>query len=259
MPGRPAPSVGLAGRHNVAWRGVDGMKEFLKALSGRAEFLIVVLGAFGLFLLSNLILLFDPSALASMPPITNEQLLQTVYYEIVALSVLGAFLHARKWTFERLGIGADLRDTLLGIVLMVLVYGISAGIQALVGAIVPSMVETSAKLLRVGEPLGLGTVAITSLVNSVFEEVFVCAYVISALKEKRGLAVAVNVSVALRVAYHLYQGALGALTIAPIGLLFAYWYVRSGRLWPVIVAHALLDLIGLLQLGDGMPTSSSMS
>ncbi len=70
------------------------MKEFLKALSGRAEFLIVVLGAFGLFLLSNLILLFDPSALASVPPITNEQLQQTVYYEIVALTVLGAFLHA---------------------------------------------------------------------------------------------------------------------------------------------------------------------
>ncbi len=95
---------------------------------------------------------------------------------------------------------------------MVLVYGISAGIQTIAGAIAPSMVETSAKLLRVGEPLGLGTVAITSLVNSVFEEVFVCAYVISALQEKRGLAVAVNVSVALRVTYHLYQGALGALT-----------------------------------------------
>ncbi len=72
------------------------MKEFLKALSGRTEFLIVVLGAFGLFLLSNLILLFDPAALAAMPPITNEQLLQTIYYEIVALAVLGAFLRARN-------------------------------------------------------------------------------------------------------------------------------------------------------------------
>ncbi len=235
------------------------MKEFLKALSGRAEFLIVVLGAFGLFLLSNLILLFDPSAMASVPPITNDQLQQTVYYEIVALTVLGAFLRARKWTFERLGIGADLRDTMIGVALMVLVYAISAGIQTVAAAVAPSMVETAAKLLRVGEPLGIGTVAVTSLVNAVFEEVFVCAYVIAALKEKRGLAVAVNVSVALRVTYHLYQGALGALTIAPIGLLFAYWYVRSGRLWPVIVAHALLDFIGLLQLGDASIATSSMS
>jgi membrane protease YdiL (CAAX protease family) len=226
------------------------MKEFLKALSGRAEFLIVVLGAFGLFLLSNLVLLLDPSAISAVPPITNDQLQQTVYYEIVALSVLGAFLRARKWTFERLGIGADLRDTIIGVGLMVLVYVISAVIQTIAASVAPSIVETAAKVLRLGEPLGLGTVAVTSLVNSVFEEVFVCAYVIAALREKRGVAVAVNVSVALRVTYHLYQGALGALTIAPIGLLFAYWYVRSGRLWPVIVAHALLDFIGLLQLGE---------
>jgi membrane protease YdiL (CAAX protease family) len=47
------------------------------------------------------------------------------------------------------------------------------------------------------------------------------------------------------VGYHLYQGVLGALTIAPVGLLFAYWYVRSGRLWPLIVAHGLIDFIGL--------------
>ena len=235
------------------------MKEFLRTLSGRAEFLIVVFGAFGLLLLSNLILLLDPAALAALPPITNEQLQQNIYYEIMALVVLGAFLRARKWSFERLGIGLNLRDTLIGVVLMVLAYGISAGIEAIAAAISPSTVAAAAKLLRVGEPLGVGTVAVTSLVNAIFEEVFVCAYVITALKEKRGLALAVNVSVALRVAYHLYQGALGALTIAPIGLLFAYWYVRSGRLWPVIVAHALLDFIGLLQLGDGFPDSSSMS
>ncbi len=161
------------------------MKEFLKALSGRAEFLIVVLGAFGLFLLSNLVLLLDPSAISAVPPITNDQLQQTVYYEIVALSVLGAFLRARKWTFERLGIGADLRDTIIGVGLMVLVYVISAVIQTIAASVAPSMVETAAKVLRLGEPLGLGTVAVTSLVNSVFEEVFVCAYVIAALREKR--------------------------------------------------------------------------
>ena len=54
------------------------------------------------------------------------------------------------------------------------------------------------------------------------------------------------VSVALRLLYHLYQGPMGVLGIIPIGLLFAFWFAKMGRLWPVIVAHGLMDLIGLL-------------
>jgi membrane protease YdiL (CAAX protease family) len=57
--------------------------------------------------------------------------------------------------------------------------------------------------------------------------------------------VCVNVSVALRLVCHLYQGTLGVLSVIPVGLIFAYWYVRTGRLWPLIVAHALLDFISL--------------
>jgi len=227
------------------------MKEFLRALSGRAEFLIVVSGAFGLFLLSNLVLLFDPSGLSSLPPITNDELRGTIYYELVALALLGGFLNARKWTLERLGFAIDLRDTAIGVGLAAVVYLMTALIELIAAGAAPGMVEAAAKLLRVSEPLGLGTVALTSIVNSIFEEVFVCAYVITALKERRGMAMAVNVSVGLRVAYHVYQGVFGALTIAPVGLLFAYWYVRSGRLWPVIVAHGVLDFIGLMSLEGG--------
>jgi membrane protease YdiL (CAAX protease family) len=221
------------------------MKEFLKALSSRTEFLVVVLGAFGLFLLSNVVILLDPAALAASGAITNEGLQSLIVYELVVLGVLGAFLRARNWTLERLGISADLRDTLIGVGLMAIVYVITSFIEMVASAVVPEIVEAARKLQRVDGPLEATTVVIVSLVNSVFEELFVCAYVIAALKDRRGIAFAINVSVGLRVAYHLYQGVLGALTIAPVGLLFAYWYVRSGRLWPLIVAHGLLDFIGL--------------
>ena len=86
---------------------------------------------------------------------------------------------------------------------------------------------------------------VASLVNPVFEEVFVCGYVITALKERFGLTTAVNVSAALRVSYHLYQGAVGVVGVAPLALLFAYWFGRTGRLWPLIVAHAIMDLWAL--------------
>jgi membrane protease YdiL (CAAX protease family) len=84
-----------------------------------------------------------------------------------------------------------------------------------------------------------------SLLNPVFEEVFVCGYVISALKERRGTTTAINVSAGIRVFYHFYQGALGILGITPMALIFAYWFARTGRLWPLIVAHAVSDFVAL--------------
>ena len=38
---------------------------------------------------------------------------------------------------------------------------------------------------------------------------------------------------------------VGVLGIVPMALLFAYWYAHTRRLWPLIVAHAILDLVGL--------------
>jgi hypothetical protein len=57
----------------------------------------------------------------------------------------------------------------------------------------------------------------------------------------------VNVSVAIRLLYHLYQGGIGVIGIIPFGLIFAWWYARIGRLWPLFVAHGLTDAAGLLQ------------
>jgi uncharacterized protein len=223
------------------------MKEYLRALSGRAEFLIVVLGAFGLFLLSNLVVLLNPGVMADVPPIDNAQLNSLVVHELVVLGVLGAFLRFRGWTVEKLGISADLRDTLIGVGLMGVAFGATQLMELVAGHFAPERLEAALRFEQIGGPLNFLTVAAVSIVNPIFEELFVCAYVISALKEKRGAAFAMNVSVALRVTYHLYTGVVGVLLIAPVALLFAYWYVRSGRLWPLIVALGLLVFIALMQ------------
>jgi membrane protease YdiL (CAAX protease family) len=54
------------------------------------------------------------------------------------------------------------------------------------------------------------------------------------------------VSVAIRLAYHLYQGPLAVIPIALFGVIVTVVYVRMGRLWPAIVAHGILDFVGLL-------------
>jgi membrane protease YdiL (CAAX protease family) len=53
------------------------------------------------------------------------------------------------------------------------------------------------------------------------------------------------VSLALRVLYHLYEGPLAVIPLAVMALAFTLIYVKMGRLWPAIVAHALLDFLGL--------------
>jgi membrane protease YdiL (CAAX protease family) len=89
------------------------------------------------------------------------------------------------------------------------------------------------------------TVGLLSLVNGFFEELFVCAYLINAVKKRRSAIFAINVSVAIRLAYHLYQGPMAVASIVPIGLIFGYWFARTGRLWPLVVAHALMDFLAL--------------
>jgi membrane protease YdiL (CAAX protease family) len=57
--------------------------------------------------------------------------------------------------------------------------------------------------------------------------------------------VAINTSVVVRLLYHLYQGPIGIMTAVPMGLLYGYVYSRTRQLWPLVVAHMLMDLIPL--------------
>jgi membrane protease YdiL (CAAX protease family) len=57
---------------------------------------------------------------------------------------------------------------------------------------------------------------------------------------------AVIVTSVLRGLYHLYQGFGAGLGNLVMGLVFGYVYVRTGRLWPLIVAHAVIDAVAFV-------------
>jgi uncharacterized protein len=46
----------------------------------------------------------------------------------------------------------------------------------------------------------------------------------------------------------MYQGVYGVLIGGAWGVVFGYWYLKSGRIWPVLVAHAGLLFIELVML-----------
>lgn len=136
-------------------------------------------------------------------------------------------------------------DTLIGVGLAVGAYAAYVGLWMLFTAarLQPAYLNGARSL--VAGHFALPTVIAVSLVNPLFEELFVCGYLITAAKESGHLRFGVNASVAIRLAYHLYQGGAGVVGIVPFGLIMALWYSRTGRLWPVLVAHALTDFVGL--------------
>jgi membrane protease YdiL (CAAX protease family) len=221
------------------------MRQYLKSLSSRSEFAIVVLGAFGPFIVSSLLIAAHPGG---SPPISNAHLLSLLIHEPIILIALCCFLHVRGWTVQRVGLafGSGLRDGLAGLLLAIAAYAAYLAAWIIAAEAAPEFVRHAGNSQLVTPNLYLGIVIAASLVNPVFEELFVSGYIISALKTSTSAWTAVNVSVAVRLLYHLYQGSFGVLSVVPIGLIFAWWYARTGRLWAVIVAHAMFDFFSLV-------------
>jgi membrane protease YdiL (CAAX protease family) len=44
--------------------------------------------------------------------------------------------------------------------------------------------------------------------------------------------------------YHVYQGP-AVIQILPVGFFYGYVYWRCKKLWPLVLAHALIDIISL--------------
>jgi membrane protease YdiL (CAAX protease family) len=91
------------------------------------------------------------------------------------------------------------------------------------------------------------TLILEAFQQGVAEEVIVCAYVLTRLRQlgwtdSRAL-VAQSV---LRGSYHLYQGYGGFVGNAIMGLIFGWWFQRTRRVWPLIVAHFVIDAVSFV-------------
>jgi membrane protease YdiL (CAAX protease family) len=83
--------------------------------------------------------------------------------------------------------------------------------------------------------------------NGFLEEVLVVGYLLTRL-DQLGVRPwkAIAISSVLRGSYHLDQGFGGFLGNAVMGVVFALWFRRTRRLWPLVVAHTLLDVVAFV-------------
>lgn len=90
----------------------------------------------------------------------------------------------------------------------------------------------------------LPVLILAAVENAVLEEVVVVGYLMTRLRQLAWSPWLVIVASALlRGSYHLYQGFGQAAGNVVMGLVFGYWFQRTGRVMPLVVAHTLLDVV----------------
>ncbi|MFF8831623.1 CPBP family intramembrane glutamic endopeptidase [Streptomyces sp. NPDC015131] len=88
---------------------------------------------------------------------------------------------------------------------------------------------------------------LSAVQNSVLEEVVVVGYLLRRLDQLGWTPMAALVtSAVLRGSYHLYQGIGGFIGNMVMGAVFVLLYRRWGRVGPLVVAHALLDIVAFV-------------
>lgn len=130
------------------------------------------------------------------------------------------------------------------------------GLAAMIG--IPSL-----GLYALGRQLGITTAIIPSALDpywwtvpvlilsavrhAIVEEVIVVGYLLNRFgKFGWSTPVAIGVSALLRGSYHLYQGFGPFVGNAVMGLVFGWIYSRTRRVMPLVIAHALLDIVAFV-------------
>jgi hypothetical protein len=97
-------------------------------------------------------------------------------------------------------------------------------------------------------PLGhwwtIPVLILTAIEAGLLEELIVVSYLITRLEQIGwSTAAAVAASALLRGSYHLYQGWGGFIGNVMLGAFFGFVFVRTRRVWPLVIAHATIDTL----------------
>ena len=163
------------------------MEQYIKSISLRAEFSIVVLAAFGGFVFGSVLSIIAPSTSVH---ISEAHLRFLLIYESILILALWEFLSLRGWKLQQVGMVPTVRETVIGVGLFVVAYLACAAIWLVSRRFVPGLAEQASSL--VAPNLSLPTTLMVSVLNPVFEEVLVCGYVIAALKKTRSVSTSSN-------------------------------------------------------------------
>lgn len=219
-----------------------GAKPPAAAAAGRVETsageaLVVVALCFGLAIWSSLASMSSGFRGGSF---NNGSLVWTCIVELATGGLALLYLHRRGYAVGALYPSPTGRGTLAGIGLYLAILAIDLVLANVlqVGHGPEQPIERMVHEARVS----LEVVVPMAMINGTFEEVFLLGFLMRGLRQ-HGTAVALGTMLLVRVLYHLYQGPWGAVAVLAFGEVLGMFYLRTQRLWPVVFAHVLCDIV----------------
>jgi membrane protease YdiL (CAAX protease family) len=213
------------------------VKQFIRSLSAPAEFCLVLLIGFGGSIA------FEAWSMAHrhVVVINDGPVLSTLVQELLELAVILWIGRIRGWSISTFGWRISWKGTAGGFLLFATVTTVKILLSIAMFAIHPERPGF------VVAGLTVPVIILLTVINPFFEELLEAGYFIHALR-KYGMWPVVLASSLFRGILHLYQGFNGAAAIFAGGVFIGVAYWRWRQLWPLVVAHALDDFLGLLYL-----------
>lgn len=126
--------------------------------------------------------------------------------------------------------------------------GWGAGLAALIGLpglafyVAAVHLGLSKVVVPATDAVQIPTSLLWAFANGFGEEVVVVMYLMTRLGQLgwRPWQI-IAASATLRGSYHLYQGISAGLGNIVMGVVFCLWFARTGKVWPLIIAHFLID------------------
>jgi membrane protease YdiL (CAAX protease family) len=166
----------------------------------------------------------------------------------LALFLLFYVLSVRNRNYKDLGIIISWQEIGIGVLLWLITAMIVGAIELGIKRIAPASITTPKNLSFL--PTQFSFIFLLFLiVNPFFEELIVRGFTMTevfALTNSKVLAVII--STVLQMSYHFYQGIVPALLLGLMFLCYSIFYVKTGKLTPVIIAHLIADLLLLIRL-----------
>ncbi|MCZ9305546.1 CPBP family intramembrane glutamic endopeptidase [Corynebacterium macclintockiae] len=88
---------------------------------------------------------------------------------------------------------------------------------------------------------------VNSWANGFAEELVVVAWLSTRLRQLRvGWAWVFAATAILRGSYHLYQGYSAGVGNIVMGLIYLWYFKKTGRIWPLVIGHGLIDTVAFV-------------
>ncbi len=193
--------------------------------------------------------------------LTNSRLVDNLALESAILGLLLLYLRRRGWTPGDLAIRPGIIGTLIGFPLaavMMLANMVTVATLFILAFCAQHRYASLLQFLTANSPhmephslhLSWIVLIVAVVFNAFFEEITCTSYMFNQFAARRGPFFALLLTVLVRMGYHTYEGPIHMLGIGVVFLVVGGCYWLTRQVWPLIVAHALVDLTSMAFLKE---------